>query len=1338
MTDWDPATNGSTLRAVTYDRSPPGAEHVADRLTTTERTRATRVTTPFELIAACSPDTTDCLVCWYDDGETAPAIEALYELLGTSQPVPLVLYCREPASLPAARKLGATAVHLARERHDEAALDDRIAAAIDRHTARTNHQQTAVTATPTLYVAGLNEAGIVTQIATTSVDDESSSLDTGRPLWTYPWAPDEGTVKQQQQLAAESAIADESAGPTPTVRPEDADSSLVIVTTTGGDVETPYLALGAITPETEYVAGKIDGANTESTETEPSAGQQRDEADESCSESTDESDTERTTVTAQPTRPIESDILSELHRTLTEASGSFTEKVETLLAVGQSYLNMDAGLVAAVDDDSYEVEIIQSDDELLGSVPAGMTISLSETICERTPARDETYAVDDIVTEAPELTDRAAVTEFGGARYIGTPIQIANKTYGTLCFYGTETSPTKLTDRDQLIVEFMAQLVTYELEHHLQQQELKTATSELESLFDRVDDAFFSLNADWEFVYINDRARTLLGVENTELIGENVWEQFEDARESIFYQQYTKAVESQETVSFEAPYDPLDSWLEVTAYPADGGLSVYFRDITERKARRTDLERYEQTLETVSDGVYALDEDERFTYVNEGLAELTGFARSELVGGHIGMFKSEQTVQAARNAVNTEIQRIRHGNGTGEVSIELDVETADGRTVRCQDHIALLPFDRRFRGSVGTIRDISEQVERERALNGLLEMTRALMIAETPSNVAETIVETVVSAIGFERAVIRLHDDETGQLVPTAVSETVSSEIGELSEISVGSGLVGSAFADEEPIVCEPVAPFETDAGSGTALSAVPIGDAGILCIGITDKENCSQQSQQLVQLLTANAEAAFKRTDRQQVLRRYESIVETVQEMLCVIDSSGRFRLVTEPLAARLGESRETLLERRAIDYVSESHRDVVMEMFEALWRETDQTEATIEAELRAKSGTTVPIRIEAARLPQLGGEGEIIVSVQDLSELMSAKQAAAAERERFSYLFENLTDPVDEVEITAEGPQIRTINSAFRHLFGEQAIEMDKTAHFDSPEPLALDEQRIVETDHPERPAADADREIKLQTVEGIKYFLYRNIPYELDETTRGFEIYTDVTALKQREIQLQVLHRLLRHNLRNDLNVIAGFADILATEAETDRHRGYANRIVSNATDLIKLSETAKTIEAVAGRQSLMRKPVELGALLSPAVDRFQTERPDAHITLEQSAPVAVEAGQHLRTAVSELIDNGIEHNTAETPTVTVRIDTDASDRTVSITVHDNGPGLPDEEWAVVAGDSEISQLEHGSGLGLWLVRWVAEGYGGELGYHRDQTGSSVTITLPRADVTTSEMD
>jgi len=123
------------------------------------------------------------------------------------------------------------------------------------------------------------------------------------------------------------------------------------------------------------------------------------------------------------------------------------------------------------------------------------------------------------------------------------------------------------------------------------------------AILDRMTDAFFALDEDWQFTYLNERGREIVcdagGVDRSVemLVGTEIWNLLPEAVDTNFYDRYHEAMTSQEPVTFEAQYDPLDTWFEVRAYPSDGGLSVYFRDVTDRKERVDALKQRERVLE---------------------------------------------------------------------------------------------------------------------------------------------------------------------------------------------------------------------------------------------------------------------------------------------------------------------------------------------------------------------------------------------------------------------------------------------------------------------------------------------------------------------------------------------------------------------------------------------------------------------------------------------------------------------------------------------------------------------------------------------------------------------
>ncbi|WP_276261192.1 PAS domain-containing sensor histidine kinase [Haloglomus litoreum] len=128
---------------------------------------------------------------------------------------------------------------------------------------------------------------------------------------------------------------------------------------------------------------------------------------------------------------------------------------------------------------------------------------------------------------------------------------------------------------------------------------------EAAEVLDRMTDAFFALDDDWRFTYLNERAHTLVakaapeGSTADEMRGRRIWDVVPAAADSVFAERYRTAVETGEPVNFEAEYEPIDTWFEVHAYPSDTGLSVYFRDITERKRREAQRERDRLALQSL-------------------------------------------------------------------------------------------------------------------------------------------------------------------------------------------------------------------------------------------------------------------------------------------------------------------------------------------------------------------------------------------------------------------------------------------------------------------------------------------------------------------------------------------------------------------------------------------------------------------------------------------------------------------------------------------------------------------------------------------------------------------
>jgi PAS domain S-box-containing protein len=122
--------------------------------------------------------------------------------------------------------------------------------------------------------------------------------------------------------------------------------------------------------------------------------------------------------------------------------------------------------------------------------------------------------------------------------------------------------------------------------------EVREGEARVGRVLESMSSAFFQLDREWRFAYVNSEAERLLGKGRAQLVGTSIWEAFPAASGSPFEEHYRGAVASGEPVTFEAYYPPpLDAWYEVRAWPSPEGLAVYFVDITARRDAQEALDR---------------------------------------------------------------------------------------------------------------------------------------------------------------------------------------------------------------------------------------------------------------------------------------------------------------------------------------------------------------------------------------------------------------------------------------------------------------------------------------------------------------------------------------------------------------------------------------------------------------------------------------------------------------------------------------------------------------------------------------------------------------------------
>lgn len=715
-----------------------------------------------------------------------------------------------------------------------------------------------------------------------------------------------------------------------------------------------------------------------------------------------------------------------------------------------------------------------------------------------------------------------------------------------------------------------------------------------------------------------------------------------------------------------------------------------------------------RVLDRIEDGFFATDADWRFTYVNRRAEEILQRSADELVGRNVW----DEFPQAITDAFYEEY----HGA----------MDTQEPRTftehfepLNLWVEVSVYPSPD---GLSIYFRDIGDRKRYEQALSELLRTTRELTAADSRTTVAEVAATAASEVLGFHGTGVRFAED--GMLRPVAIRGDGAADLDdERPPVPIADSPHGEAFRTGEPVT------YEMSEGESTVFDLdtfertmyFPLGDHGILSVGVPEG-GFTETDRDLLKLLALSTTAALDRAARERELRRYRAVHESVREMVFVLDEAGRVTLATEALAERVGRDRPALEGRHARGFLPDADYQRSVDLVETLLSADESASRTMTTELLAGE-VTIPVELELSLLSADSFRGTVGV-VRDRSELAATRAELAAERDRFRHLFEGGQDPIAEIEQVDGEPIVRSVNPVFERVFGYDAA----TAEGRSLNDLILPPDHAAAGEALDDHAAAGEvvrREVERVTADGRRQFLYAGIPYDTaGDSVRGFAIYTDITEQKDRERQLQLLHRVLRHNLRNEMTVVLGNAGTLAERLDGEEQR-LAEGIRSTARATSELSEQVRRIESLVEEESSPRL-VDLTPLIEAVVERNRV--PGVSITTELPSACRVTGVAELERAIDNVVENAVVHGAAN-----VRVWIEPREGRVALHVSDDGPGIPERERAVLTGTREITQLDHSKGLDLWITRWIVDAAGGSLTFGEEADGADVILELERADPT-----
>lgn len=356
-------------------------------------------------------------------------------------------------------------------------------------------------------------------------------------------------------------------------------------------------------------------------------------------------------------------------------------------------------------------------------------------------------------------------------------------------------------------------------------------------------------------------------------------------------------------------------------------------------------------------------------------------------------------------------------------------------------------------------------------------------------------------------------------------------------------------------------------------------------------------------------------------------------------------------------------------------------------------------------------------------------------ISEIANEVRVQTQAKQRFDTLLENVPSPVVIVAFEENQIVVRTVNDAFVSTFGYEAQDVFG-ANLGS---LIVAEGEELDQNIWFQQGRDREREVTRTTATGERRtFLRRTaVATRPDGKIEGYGIYTDITDRKERERvlktqrdNLNILNQVVRHDIRNNIQVVLSYAHLLEDYVE-ESGQEYVEQVVEVANEAVDITQTAREVTEMTLKTDVDHFSLPLKKILRESVEEIKSSHEQSTIVVEGQIPaVEVLADNMLNSVFRNLLKNAVLHNDKEVPIVTVSAL--VTDDTVRVEVADNGLGISDDRKEQIFEKGEQGLDSEGTGLGLYLVQTLVDRYGGVVWVEdNDPEGSVFVVELPIAE-------